>query len=174
MNYSDFSAHRALLVGRKTHTLGLLRSILNLMGITKVHQVEKSARALDMLMTESFTAVFCSADAETVGEVSFAVAARRRHGLLNPTIPIYLVQERARRRDVESARDTGVTDILTTPISPRTVMTKLRAAEVAPRPFIVSTEFCGPDRRSKTRAPWPGLERRTRTPKKTKVDFTQL
>ncbi|MEY4708414.1 MAG: hypothetical protein RJB58_2137 [Pseudomonadota bacterium] len=89
-------------------------------------------------------------------------------------IPIFAVQERARRRDVEKARDIGVTDVLTTPISPKTVMTKLQAALTAPRPFIVANEFFGPDRRAKARTPYYGLDRRTRVAKKAKLDFTLI
>jgi DNA-binding response OmpR family regulator len=106
--------------------------------------------------------------------MSFPVAARRSNGMLNPMIPIFALREGARRRDVEQARDVGVTDILTTPISPKTIMSKLQAALTAPRPFIVATEFFGPDRRAKARAPYYGADRRTRVAKKAKVDFTAI
>ena len=94
--------------------------------------------------------------------------------MLNPMIPIFVLQERARRRDVEKARDTGVTDVLTIPISPKTLVTKLQVATQSPRPFIVATEFFGPDRRAKSRPAFHGSERRKRVAKKTKVDFTAI
>lgn len=174
MDREDFSNHRILIVGAKTHTMALLRSILGVMGISNILQVEDPRRALDLLATEGFTAVLCSPDVEAVDGMTFPVAARRKEGILNPMMPIFLVQERARRRDVEKARDIGVTDVLTTPISPRTIMSKLKAAELNPRPFIVSNEFFGPDRRAKTRAPWSGEERRKRQARKAKVDFTHI
>lgn len=65
-------------------------------------------------------------------------------------------------------------DVLTTPISPKTIMTKLQGALTAPRPFIVANEFFGPDRRAKARAPFHGSDRRTRVAKKAKVDFTHI
>jgi two-component system, chemotaxis family, chemotaxis protein CheY len=174
MERADFSAHRILIVGAKTHTLGLLRSILGVMGVSNILQAEESGRALELLATEGFSTVFCTPDAQPIDGMSFPVAARRKDGMLNPMIPIFMVQERARRRDVEVARDIGVTDVLTTPVSPKTIMTKLKAAELNPRPFIVSNEFFGPDRRAKNRMPWSGEERRKRQAKKTKVDFTHI
>ena len=174
MSRADFSAHRILLVGAKTHTMALLRSILGVMGISKVFQIEDAARALELLSMEGFSAVFCAANVDAGDGMTFPVAARRKEGILNPMIPIFVIQERARRRDVEKARDFGATDVLTTPVSPKTIMTKLKAAEVAPRPFIVSNEFFGPDRRARNRAPWSGAERRTRQAKKTKFDFTHI
>lgn len=174
MDRADFSAHRVLIVGGKTHAIAILRSILGIAGVTKVFQVEQPARALELLAMENFSAVFCDARTEEIDGMSFALAARRRAGMLNPMIPIFALQERARRRDVERARDIGVTDVLTTPISPKTIMTKLRTAETAPRAFIVASEFFGPDRRARSRAPFFGQDRRTRQAKKTKVDFTHI
>ena len=174
MSRAEFSAHRILIVGAKTHTLGVLRSILGVMGVSNVVQINDTARALDLLATEGFSTVFCTPDAQPIDGMSFPVAARRKDGMLNPMIPIFMIQERARRRDVEQARDVGVTDMLTTPVSPKTIMTKLKTAEVAPRPFIVSNEFFGPDRRARNRAPWSGEDRRKRLAKKAKVDFTHI
>lgn len=174
MDRSDFSSHRVLILGGKTHTIGILRSILGIAGVTQIIHVEETRRALELLSMEHFTAVFCDQLAEGMDGVSFPVAARRREGMLNPMIPIFALREGARRRDVEEARDVGATDVLTTPISPKTIMSKLHGALVAPRPFIVASEFFGPDRRAKARAPYYGSDRRTRVAKKAKVDFTQI
>jgi CheY-like chemotaxis protein len=126
MKHTDFSEHRVLLLGAKTHALVLLRSLLGHAGITKIIQVEDPRRALELLSMEHFSAVFCDPSVERAKEKPFIVAARRSDAMLNPMIPIFVMQERARRRDVEKARDTGVTDVLTTPISPKTLIDKLR------------------------------------------------
>jgi len=174
MERTDFLAHRVLVLGAKTHSLLLLRSVLGIAGIGRVVHVEHSRRALELLGLEHFTAVFCDHGAEPIGQRSFVVAARRGESLLNPTIPIFVFKESARRRDVEKARDAGVTDVLTPPISPKTIITKLKAAIQAPRPFIVATEFFGPDRRAKSRVAYYGSDRRQRAPRKTKADFTAV
>jgi CheY-like chemotaxis protein len=174
MDRSDFSSHRVLILGGKTHTIGILRSILGIAGVTQITHVESTRRALDLLAMEHFTAVFYDQLAENVDGMGFPTAARRRDGMLNPMIPIFALRDGARRKDVEQARDTGVTDVLTTPISPKTIMTKLQTALVAPRPFIVANEFFGPDRRAKARAPYHGADRRTRVARKAKVDFTLI
>ena len=75
---------------------------------------------------------------------------------------------------MEVARDSGVTDVLTIPISPKTLVTKLQVATHSPRPFIVATEFFGPDRRGKARPAYNGSDRRKRIAKKAKMDFTAI
>jgi CheY-like chemotaxis protein len=174
MERTDLSAHRILLVGAKTHSLQLLRSVLAIAGVSKVVHVEEGRRALELLSMEHFSAVFCSAGVEGVEERPFIVAARRSESMLNPMVPIFVLQERARRRDVEKARDTGVTDVLTMPMSPKTIIAKLQAAAQSPRAFIVATEFFGPDRRAKARPAFFGADRRTRKARKAKVDFAQI
>jgi CheY-like chemotaxis protein len=171
MEQSEFSAHRVLVLGTKSHAMMLLRSILGSTGVGRVVHVEHPHRALELLAIEPFDAVFCDASIEREGERPFIIAARRDEGMRNPMIPIFVLRESARRRDVEMARDAGVTDVLTTPISPRTVITKLRTATQAPRPFIAGTDFFGPDRRGKTRPAYCGTDRRKRAPRKTKVEF---
>jgi CheY-like chemotaxis protein len=121
MERSDFSSLRVLVLGGKTHTIGILRSILSNAGVTKIIHVEQTARALDLLGMEHFSAVFCDQNAEGMDGMSFPVAAT-----------------------------------------------------TAPRPFIVASEFFGPDRRARARAPWHGDDRRTRVAKKQKMDFTQV
>jgi two-component system chemotaxis response regulator CheY len=167
MTKLDLAAARILIVGARGHAGSTLRTVLTVAGVTRIVLMDEPGRALDMLGIERFTAVFVEGGT-MLDDLSFAQAARRTPGLLNPMIPIFVVYGGARRRDVERSRDDGVTDVICRPVSPRTVSNKLRAALAAPRPFIAAPDFFGPDRRAKER-PWRGQDRRTVTPKKTKV-----
>ena len=169
MTESDFAAARILVVGAKGAAGSMLRTVLSAAGITRITLADEPRQALDMLCAEPFEAVFVEGTIELDG-ISFAMAARRHSMLLNPMIPIFAVFGGPRRRDVEMARDHGITDVICRPMSPKTVTDKLRAALRAPRPFIAAPEFFGPDRRAKER-PWRGQDRRVLTPKKTKVNF---
>ena len=44
MERTDFSRHRVLLVGPKSHTLQLLRSVMNISGVGKIVHVEEARR----------------------------------------------------------------------------------------------------------------------------------
>jgi CheY-like chemotaxis protein len=167
-----FSDLRVLLVGCKGFAGTSLRTVLNVVGVTRVTMVEDTRRALDLLCSENFEAVFVESDAMLDG-MAFALAARRSKALRNPMIPVFAVYSRARQRDVETARDLGVHDVIARPISPKTIKEKLRAAIFAPRPFIAAPEFFGPDRRAKLRV-FRGHDRRVITPKKTKIQIHEI
>jgi two-component system chemotaxis response regulator CheY len=170
LDHNKFQNLRVLLLGGKRFSMTLLKSALRIAGINTVIQAENSRHALDRLSLEHFDAVFCDRAVEAVGGLSFPAAVRANVDVLNPMIPVFEFYERACRSDVERSRDSGVTDVLVCPISPKTLITKLNEALVRPRSFIAAPNFFGPDRRT-SRHRFGGHDRRVRKPKKVVVDF---
>ena len=173
MRRDDFSELQVLIVGGKPHAVATLRTVFGIVGLNRVIAVTGAARAIEVLRDQAMDAVFCDEHADTVDDVPFPLAARRAEGVLNPMLPIFLVCSSPLRRQVESARDDGITDVIVRPISAATVSRKLRGAMLAPRPFILASGFFGPDRRGGGRAPYGGRDRRSRTPKKLKVSLNE-
>ncbi|MEI9995750.1 MAG: hypothetical protein WDM91_14235 [Rhizomicrobium sp.] len=160
---------RVLLVGGRPASIAVLRTAFGLLGVRQVGVVAESARAIEILRAQSFAAIFCDAAAEPYRGMSFPVAARRAEGILDPMAPLFMIYSHARQRQVEQARDVGVTDVLTHPVSAATIARKLASAITAPRPFIVAPGFFGPDRRAHRHTLWSGDERRVRAARKAKL-----
>jgi two-component system chemotaxis response regulator CheY len=153
-------------VGAKGHAGTMLRTVLTTAGVGHVVQIEDSRRALSLLSSEHFDAVFV--EESQLESMNFSRSARKRAALRNPLIPIFAVYSGPRRRDVEKARDLGVTSVICRPMSPKTISDKLLAALIKPRPFIAAPDFFGPDRRARPRV-WRGGDRRKHTPRKSKI-----
>ena len=166
---TDFRALRILVVGGKPFMVQTLRTVLTVAGVREIEPAADSARALEMLRQQSFSAIFADEDAEAIEGVKFAIAARRTPGILNPLLPIFLVTGGAHRTLLEKARDDGFTDVITRPVSTATIIRKLRTAIEFPRSFIAAPEFFGPDRRSAARANFNGSDRRKLRPKKVRL-----
>lgn len=77
-----------------------------------------------------------------------------------PDIPLILCTGHTEKHRVMEARDAGVSEILTKPVSPRSLLHKLRQAVFHPRAFIISPTYTGPDRRRRKNAKYDGFERR--------------
>lgn len=169
MDRLDFEQLRVLIVGGRPYAVGTLKTAFDLAGVRRVSAVADGDRALVVLRDRMVDAVFCDDGVEPVDGVPFPLAARRSEGLVNPLVPVFLVCGGAPRRAVERARDDGITDVLARPVSAATVMRKLSAACRTPRPFIVSSAFFGPDRRSAVRGPFAGTDRRQRQPSKVRL-----
>lgn len=165
----DLGGLRILVVGGKPGSIQILRTAFGLLGMKHIAVVPESARAIEALRNQSFAAIFCDAAADPYRNMTFPVAARRAHGVLNPMTPLFIVYGEARRRQVEQARDVGVTDVLTHPVSAATIARKLRGALAKPRSFIVAPSFVGPDRRTQRPDGWNGADRRKRAARKAKL-----
>jgi two-component system chemotaxis response regulator CheY len=169
MSDRDLKSLQILMITARPHVAMVLRQVLNIAGVIDIHTVADARAAIALLCTRYFDAVFCDdASSRDSGE-DFGRAARKSPGLLDPMVPVFLVCGGPRRRDVESARDLGYTNVVSRPISAATILRKLRLALERPRPFIVAPEFFGPDRRAQTRAGFRGKERRKRQPRKVKI-----
>jgi two-component system chemotaxis response regulator CheY len=169
MERADIKRLEVLIVGGKPHAVTILRTAFGIIGLNKVSAITGSERAIQHLRDNAVDAVFCDEAADTIGGVPFPLAARRAEGVLNPMLPIFLVCGSPVRRQIETARDDGITDVLVRPVSAATIIRKLRIAVLAPRPFILADGFFGPDRRGQGRAPFSGADRRKRKPKKLSV-----
>lgn len=166
MRKPDFAALRVQIVGAKGHAGTMLRTVLTTAGVGHVVQIEDSRRALSLLSSEHFDAVFV--EETQLDSMNFSRSARKRAALRNPLIPIFAVYSGPRRHDVEKARDLGVTSVICRPVSPKTISDKLLSALLKPRPFIAAPDFFGPDRRARARV-WRGGDRRKHTPRKSKI-----
>lgn len=65
--------------------------------------------------------------------------------------PIVMISQPRPRREIELARDAGVTEFIITPIAPVTLQARLKSVKESPRDFVQSPRFNGPDRRRRPR-----------------------
>ena len=70
MDQTEFSGHRVLVLGAKTHNIQILRSVLTIVGVGKIVQVEDGATAAHLLCIEHFNAVFCELGAKPSSPLS--------------------------------------------------------------------------------------------------------
>jgi len=140
---------RILIVDGKPGNAKVLHGILSRIGIRSVEVAEDTACALDMLSTSEFSAIFCDEAIRPLDAIAFSIALRRNENVRNPRVPIIMISNGPRRSQVETSRDSGVNDFIVRPVSTETVRRKLEAVLVAPKPFIQTDGFCGPDRRRK-------------------------
>lgn len=74
-------------------------------------------------------------------------------------VPFIMVSAYSTLEWVTQARDAGVTEFLTKPVSVKTIVARLSSVIEKPRAFVKAKEFFGPDRRRRD-APIPHPDRR--------------
>ena len=75
-------------------------------------------------------------------------------------LPIIMITAHTDEERVFAARDAGVTEILTKPITADRPYSRMYSVVMHPRPFIDGDDYAGPDRRRSARSGYDGPERR--------------
>jgi DNA-binding response OmpR family regulator len=78
----------------------------------------------------------------------------------NPYVPIIMLTAYSERSRVLAARDAGITEFCSKPVTPTELYRKVTAVINHPRPFVRSPTYVGPDRRRHMVAGYKGDERR--------------
>ena len=161
MNPAEFESLAALVVDGHSQSGQLLRAILRTLGMSRVDVAAGAEAALKAMREESYNIVLCDMDEMGDESLAFSKSLRRDSRTRFPAVPVIIISGALQRRQVELMRDCGANGVLVRPMSVETVARKLRAVLFAPKAFVSSTAFVGPDRRgSGERAPFDGVDRR--------------
>ena len=91
-----------------------------------------------------------------------AVTGDRR--IPNPQAPVIIVTGHRSEADVEVARSAGVNEFVIKPFTPAALLSRIQLVLLKPRPFVVSADYIGPDRRRKLELSYNGPLRRSSDP----------
>jgi two-component system chemotaxis response regulator CheY len=125
----------------------LLRSILEALSVSQVHEASNGVAALndnklmmpDVIITDMM-----------MGPVNGLEFTRMlRDDLIHPAnrVPVLLITGYSEKQHVEAARDAGVMELLAKPVTVKGVGARLNSLLASPRPFVRTQTFTGPDRR---------------------------
>lgn len=150
---------KALVVEDNQHFRLLISTVLNTLGIVQVAEARDGADALRRL--HDFAADFVIVDwkMEPMDGIAFSHMIRHSPDSPNPFLPIIMVTGYSEAALVAEARDAGVNEFLPKPISARSLVSRITSVISAPRPFVRSADYFGPDRR-RGQQPFSGSDRR--------------
>jgi CheY-like chemotaxis protein len=99
---------------------------------------------------------------ELTGEDGLSLISRLRRDAESPApfLPAVIVTATVTRERIRQALDAGVNEVLTLPLAPKAVETRLREMVERPRKFIRDGGYFGPDRRRQVKPDFAGPFRR--------------
>ncbi len=137
----------------------ILTDALTRLGFTRIFQAKNGQEGIDILWQEDIDIVLCDWVMRPMDGIEFTQYIRTNAHSPDRFVPIILTTGRAELKDVERARDVGVTEYLAKPFDVRTLCDRIISVVERPRSFVVSKHFKGPDRRRRG-DPGPHEERR--------------
>lgn len=147
--YALWQPYNALLAESNEYNARLTEALLRQCGISTVTLASSAEAAIKMLAQTAFDIVICDLDVKPQGGIELLKLIRDRK--INPhyRVPVIVTCGAANIEAVVKARDSGMSEFLSRPISPKALYAKLHSALENGRPFVETDVYVGPDRRRK-------------------------
>ncbi len=142
----------------------IVRDVLRHIGFENVRFAKDGGEALDIMKSREIDLLITDWSMKPMDGVRLIHYIRSSPDSPNPYLPIIMLTGKAERRDVEAARDAGVTEFLVKPFTAKSLYERLVLVIENPRSFIITRQFHGPERRRRTDIPPSGEDRRIRPP----------
>ena len=151
---------KILIIDDNAHIRTMLAGILRAIGINLIIEAGDGAEALQILRTNRIDVVLTDLAMGPLDGIDFVRLLRNSPDSPNQRVPVIMITGHSTMRRIEEARDVGVDEFLTKPLTARGVVHRLQQVIDHPRPYVKSEDYFGPDRRRRVDGHYNGPERR--------------
>lgn len=149
-----------LIVEDNPHMRSMLFQVVKAVGIGHVHLAPDGTGALQTIRDQDIDILITDLAMEPFDGIDLVRLVRNSPQSAKPMLPVLMITGHLTLNSVKQARDVGVTEFLSKPISIKSVMERIEAIIYRPRDFIRCTGYFGPDRRRRTDPAFRGPFRR--------------
>jgi len=155
---------KIMVVDDNPHMRKVVFAILHGFGVHHVFEMESAEQAWGALGDVRPDVIFLDWMMTGMTGVELTRLIRTNPASPDPYVPIVMLTGHTSVEHVREARDAGVTEFLAKPVAARAILSRLAAIIEAPRPFVRTNVYFGPDRRRHNRDEYKGPERRDDIP----------
>lgn len=155
----EFSRLRFLVVDDNVQMCRILRALLHGFGAGEVVEADNGATGLEAFKHHAPDIIIIDWAMPIFDGLELTQMIRKTDANANPYVPIIMLTGHSEKRRVIAARDAGITEFLTKPISAKSLYDRIVNVVTNPRPFIKTASYFGPDRRRR-QVPFNGPDRR--------------
>jgi CheY-like chemotaxis protein len=165
-----FELIKMLLVDDNHHMRVLLNEILRAIGVKHVYEAADGAEALRLMKSHPIDIVMTDLAMQPLDGIDFVRRLRTDSDSPNPLVPVIMITGHSTMRRVAEARDVGVTEFLSKPVTARGVIERINRVVENARPFVRTASYFGPDRRRREDKAYFGPYRRHNDKPVTELD----
>jgi len=155
-----FELLNILLVDDNHHMRVLLTEILRAIGVRQVFEANDGAEALQIMRAQQIDIIMTDLAMQPLDGLDFVRTLRNSPESPNPMAPVIMITGHSTLRRVSEARDVGVNEFLSKPVTARGVLERIAQVVDSPRPYVRSANYFGPDRRRRSDPSYNGSRRR--------------
>ena len=149
-----------LLVDDNRHMQILLSEILRAIGVRNICSASDGAEALQIMRNQTIDLIMTDLAMEPLDGIDFVRLLRNSPDSANPMTPVIMITGHSTLRWVAEARDVGVNEFLSKPVTARGLLQRISLVVDHPRAFIRTEDYFGPDRRRRADPGYIGPRRR--------------
>jgi CheY-like chemotaxis protein len=135
---------RVLLVDDNPHMRAIVAMILKGLGMRDVRQARDGADGLEILRSWPADMAIVDFRMDPLDGAEFTRLVRNSPDSKNPYLPIIMMTGFADKPRVFEARDAGVSEFIVKPVTARSIIERLEAVILRPRPFVRTDDYFGP------------------------------
>ncbi len=158
----SFERIKLLIVDDSLQMISIVKAIVRGFGVKDIHDATDADTAFRILQSTPIDIAFIDHQMSPITGCELTKWVRTSPDSSNPLIPIIMLTAYAEKRRVEDARDSGVTEFCSKPVTPKELYRKICAVVNTPRAFVRAGEYSGPDRRRRNEK-FAGEDRRAQT-----------
>lgn len=155
------AALRLLIIDDNEQMRTIIGAVLGAVGIRQLYYAPDGRRGLEVVASTAIDAVYVDHAMPAMNGLEFISKVRALKSQ-DRYLPIIMLTGYSDRKHLEEARDRGVTEFLCKPVTAKSILSRLDAVILRPRPFVFSDGYFGPDRR-RSRLTAHGCPRRRST-----------
>ena len=152
-----------LIVDDDANMRQLIRTILSSLGVKDLETASSADKGYALLANFAADIVICDLRMDPLDGIEFTRMVRTKEDSPNIYLPIIMLTGHAEIAAVENAREVGVHEFLSKPVSSTKLYKTIQGLIENPRLFIRSKDYFGPDRRRRQDPEYKGPERRRGT-----------
>ena len=155
-----FDLLKILLVDDNHHMRVLLTEILRAIGVRQVFEATDGAEALQLMRSHQIDIIMSDLAMQPLDGIDFVRLLRNSPDSPNPMAPVIMITGHSTMKRVNEARDVGVNEFLSKPVTARGVLERIGRVVENPRPYVRTSDYFGPDRRRRNDPNYDGPKRR--------------
>ena len=156
----DLSQMNFLVVDDNPYMRSILRTILNMLGSPPMVEAEDGASGLRALKSFPVDIAIVNWMMRPIDGIEFTRTLRSSSDSPNPMLPVIMLSGHTEPKRIAQARNAGVTEFLSKPVSPRALYLRIEEVILRPRQFVQTKTFHGPDRHRHDNDKYSGQRRR--------------
>ena len=149
-----------LIIDDNNMMVTILKTLLHGFGVHEIYDANDAISGFEELRTTKVDIILLDNKMDTLNGIEFTRMVRTANDSPNQYIPIIMISAYTELSRIQAARDVGVNEFVSKPISAKSLNARITEVIEHPRKFIETPKYFGPDRRRNKKLKYNGPERR--------------